>query len=202
MDRAEELAKLRNWVNLHRDELEAHAGEYIAYGEDLFIHDRELATVLAKARASGKVFVVASVPRSPRNLRVLPLHVRSLGGHSWLPVQPVQLTGPTGSFASSMIVDSGADISVVGLDVGRQLGWKPADAEVSQELAGLGGTVSFFARRARIAIDAHEVDAPVAWVQMAGPTELILGRAVVFDAWDITFAQAEERIEFRWRGDA
>jgi hypothetical protein len=37
---------------------------------------------------------------------------------------------------------------------------------------------------------------PVAWVQDSTFTDVILGRAVVFDLFDITFKQAEETIIF------
>jgi hypothetical protein len=191
---------LENWSNRHRDELEKCVGEYVAYGEDFFVHDRDLGVVLEMARATGKRFVVTSVARPPSQLRVLPLHVRSLGGHAWLPVRAVELRGPAGSLISEMIVDSGADISVVPHEFGQKLGWATTPAEVPHDVSSLGGSVQFFPRLATISVDDHAVEAPVAWLSSPGSTELILGRAVVFDAWDITFVQAEERIDFRWRG--
>ena len=68
---------------------------------------------------------------------MLPLHVRALGGHSWLPSRPVRIAGPDGELSADMLIDSGADISVVSYEVGRQLGWEVAPAEVALEVARL-----------------------------------------------------------------
>jgi hypothetical protein len=41
----------------------------------------------------------------------------------------------------------------------------------------------------------------VAWLQTEiTDAPLLLGREVVFDLFNIEFIQAEERIEFKWRG--
>ncbi len=41
--------------------------------------------------------------------------------------------------------------------------------------------------------------APVAWAQTDNCEEIILGREVVFDVFDIKFKQGEEMIIFKWR---
>ena len=48
-------------------------------------------------------------------------------------------------------------------------------------------------------IDEHEIQTPVAWLQDSGFNELIVGREVVFDEFDIEFKQAEEKIIFKKR---
>ena len=55
--------------------------------------------------------------------------------------------------------------------------------------------------RTAVSIAGHTFKVPVAWIlSEVGDTPLLLGREVVFDLFDIKFVQAEERIEFEWRG--
>lgn len=53
-----------------------------------------------------------------------------------------------------------------------------------------------------LTIDQRTFKAPVTWLltEIAN-APLLLGREVVFDLFDIKFVQAEERIEFEWRGE-
>jgi len=48
-------------------------------------------------------------------------------------------------------------------------------------------------------IDEHEIQTPVAWLQDSEINEIIVGREVVFDEFDIEFKQAEEKIIFKKR---
>ena len=48
-------------------------------------------------------------------------------------------------------------------------------------------------------IDGHSFKAPVAWIQDENcKTEMILGREVVFDKFNIEFKQIKEKIFFYW----
>jgi hypothetical protein len=49
-------------------------------------------------------------------------------------------------------------------------------------------------------IDNYTFSAPVAWLQNKDCQEVLLGREVVFDLFDIEFKQAEENILFKYRG--
>ncbi|MDB9459340.1 hypothetical protein PN473_13145 [Dolichospermum circinale CS-545/17] len=50
-------------------------------------------------------------------------------------------------------------------------------------------------------IDNYTFSAPVAWLQNEDCQEVLLGREVVFDLFDIEFKQAEEKILFKYRGN-
>ncbi len=106
--------------------------------------------------------------------------------------------------SASMLVDSGADLSVISLKTGQELGLALADAEQTLLAQGVGGTANFVLRSLTMSIDEHVFNLPVAWLQeeVRHIEDMIMGREVVFDKFNIEFRQAEERIIFTWREDA
>lgn len=99
-----------------------------------------------------------------------------------------------------MFVDSGADLSCITKQTGELLGLQLADGEILNEVDGVGGGLLKYAlRKLTFIIDEHEIQTPVAWLQDSGFNELIVGREVVFDEFDIEFKQAEEKIIFKKR---
>jgi hypothetical protein len=81
------------------------------------------------------------------------------------------------------------------------LGFRVADREILSEGTDIGGEVQYVTREVDLSIDGHSFKAPVAWLQTKiTDAPLLLGREVVFDLFNIEFIQAEERIEFKWRG--
>ncbi|WP_166482699.1 hypothetical protein [Scytonema sp. UIC 10036] len=66
----------------------------------------------------------------------------------------------------------------------------------------IGGRVEYVLRNVEMTIDEYSFLAPVAWLQTGtGGEQLLLGREVVFDKFDIEFRQADEKILFKWRED-
>jgi hypothetical protein len=100
-----------------------------------------------------------------------------------------------------MLVDSGAELSLISQEVGNRLGFRVADGEILSDGTGVGGEIQYVTRALHLSIDGHSFKAPVAWLQTEIiDAPLLLGREVVFDLFNIEFIQAEERIEFKWRG--
>lgn len=95
-----------------------------------------------------------------------------------------------------MLVDSGADFSVISKISGTKLGFKLAESEQKLIAYGIGGTIEYVLRRIQFNINDHNFYAPVAWLQSSDNDEMIIGREVVFDLFDITFKQADEEIIF------
>lgn len=101
-----------------------------------------------------------------------------------------------------MLVDSGAEISLILFRMGQDLGYQLADAELILIAETIGGKVEYVLRNVKITINEYSFLAPLAWLQTKTEIEqLLLGREVVFDKFDIEFRQAEEEITFRWRGN-
>ena len=100
-----------------------------------------------------------------------------------------------------VLVDLGADLCVIPLSLGKDFGLMLTDLEVPLEAAGIGGSVSFVLRKLNYEIDGHLIkNVPTAWILDEDCDDIILGREVIFDAFDIEFKQAEETINFTYRG--
>ncbi len=111
----------------------------------------------------------------------------------------VQLKHQQVEISVSMVVDSGADFSVISHNMGKNLGFILAEAEQTLPAQGLGGTADFVLRSLTMTIDQHTFIAPVAWLQDNNCIEEIMGREVVFDKFNIEFRQAQ--IIFSWRDE-
>jgi len=98
-----------------------------------------------------------------------------------------------------MLVDSGADFSLIPKPLGLELGYELSLGELVSKAEGIGGGVDYVLRNIEMQLDSHTFTAPVAWVQTDGCEDIILGREVVFDLFDIEFKQAEESIIFKKR---
>ncbi|MBM3241009.1 hypothetical protein FJZ31_32400 [Candidatus Poribacteria bacterium] len=174
-----------------------YKGQYVAVQADRLIAHPRLAEVLREARASGKPFTIYAIPGEFGKLRILPIRIRSLGFHFWNPMYDIAWQCTNGSWLDSQtLVDSGADVSVIPLELGQELGFTLLPEELRQQAIGLSGTLDIVLRQAVVRINEVTATIPVAWVQESAFTDVILGRAVVFDLFDITFKQAEETIIF------
>jgi len=157
-----------------------YRGQYVAVQGNRLIAHPTLAEVLQEARASGKPFTIYAIPRELGKLRILPIRIRSLGFHFWNPMYNVTWQCPDGSWLdSSALVDSGADVSVIPLEFGQELGLTLAPKELHQQAIGLGGTLDIVLRQAVVKIDEVIATIPVAWVQESASADVILGRAVI-----------------------
>ena len=174
-----------------------YRGQYVAVQADKLIAHPKLAEVLRKARVSGKPFTIYAIPKEFGKLRILPIRIRSLGFHFWNPMSDIAWQCTDGRWLDlQALVDSGADISVITLELGQELGFTLLPEELHQQAIGVSGAIDILLRQAVVRIDEVTATIPVAWVQEATFTDVILGRAVVFDLFDITFKQAEETIIF------
>ncbi|NCP33450.1 MAG: hypothetical protein GW867_25855 [Armatimonadetes bacterium] len=96
-----------------------------------------------------------------------------------------------------MLIDSGADVSLLPRAVGAALGRSVDPDEQLSYLRGAGGgRVPVVYRRVRLLIGDHWMRAPVGWVQDGSPL-LILGRRGVFPQFAVEFRQFEWVTIFR-----
>ena len=100
-----------------------------------------------------------------------------------------------------MLVDSGADISTISLQIGQDMGLERFENEVVDLAAGVNGTVEYVLRKVKMTLKGHTFMAPVARLLNPDCDDLLLGREVVFDLFDIEFKQKDETILFKKRGD-
>ena len=138
------------------------------------------------------------VPRQVKQVRIRTLRLRSLREDLWEPIYPVNLRTSQGEIQNcEMLIDSGADISLIPLHTGGLLGLSRSDEEILSFARGVGGDISYLLRRIDIVIDEHPISTTVAWCQDEDVEDMIVGRQDVFDAFHIEFRQSERRIIFK-----
>lgn len=116
------------------------------------------------------------------------------------PMIPVRLIGPSGSFDTPALVDSGADFSTIFDEHAQILGIDLPKLKET-ETHGIGGKV--IARQCRITVEirgkgehrAFKLDVP--FMILGKQTEnfpILLGRAGFFDYFEITFREKEKAV--------
>lgn len=112
------------------------------------------------------------------------------------PVARVLLSHGQKAVAVDMIVDSGADISIVYESLGKYPGFAVKEGEEISTLGGIGGEVPCLYRELGMQIGDISFPSRVAWV-LSNRIPPILGRADVFDRFDIEMRQKERITIFR-----
>ncbi len=200
----EQSREMLKWLNRNRlDLLDLYRNQYVAYNaERLIAHSENLREILDLAQASGELYAIYLVPRSSASIQILSIRFRTVSRHNWQPNYHVKMKHRDVEISTTMLVDSGAELSLISFKLGQDLGFALADAESSLLAETVGGRVEYVIRNVEMTIDGHGFIAPVAWLQTnTGGEQLLLGREVVFDRFNIEFRQAEEQVLFTWRED-
>ncbi len=199
-----ESREMLKWLNRNRRMLlDLYRNQYVAYNANrLIAHSENLRELLDLAEASGERFAIYLVPRRTASIQILPIRFRTVTRHDWQPNYHVKLKHRDLEISAAMLVDSGAELSLISLKVGQDLGYALADAESTLLAETIGGRVEYVLRNVEMTIDEQSFIAPVAWLQShTGGEQLLLGREVVFDKFNIEFRQADEQIIFTLRED-
>ncbi len=194
--------EMLKWLNRNRQMLlDLYKNQYVAYNANgLIAHSENLQEVLELAKASGQRYSIYLVPRSTASIQILPIRFRSVTRHDWQPNYKLKLKHGNIEIEATVLVDSGAEVSLISLKVGQDLGYTLADSESTLLAETIGGRVEYVSRNVEMTIDGNTFIAPVAWLQTnTGAEQLLLGREVVFDKFNIEFRQADEQIIFTWR---
>jgi len=100
-----------------------------------------------------------------------------------------------------LLVDSGADITVLRKSEGNLIGMTVQPGETPMLLRGFSGEqVRGYQREVTMHIAGRTFRAPVCWAETDEVSQ-VLGRATVFDLFDINIRQADQRVIFWWRTD-
>ena len=199
----EESREMLKWLNRNRQQLQKdYAHQYVAYNANgIIAYSENLQEVMELAEASKEIYSIYLVPGFTGSIVILPIYFRTVSQHEWSPNYQVNLKHKELLMNATIVIDSGADFSVISLKAGQQLGYALADEEEILLGQGIGGKIEYVLRRIEMTIDGHSFIAPVAWLQNNTVDVMLLGREVVFDKFNIEFRQADEQIIFTWRGD-
>jgi hypothetical protein len=100
-----------------------------------------------------------------------------------------------------LLVDSGADITVITRSDGNLLGLTIEPGEAPMYLRGFSGhVVAGYRRDVTVTIQGHSFPAPVFWAA-SDEVHRVLGREGVFDRFDVDIRQADRQILLWWRED-
>lgn len=199
---------VNSWKNKNKHLFFEHPDEWVAFAPDLGVieHNKDLDSLIDKLKAKGltfKDYVLKFVHQSEvpvKPIRFAPVRIYGVRKKEWTPDYLIGLRLDQIELNESMLIDSGADISVISKKVGDLLGLQVTKSEILNEVGGVGGgIIEYAARKITFIIDDIAVEAPVAWLQDVLYNELIIGREVIFDRFDIEFKQAEELILFKER---
>ncbi len=115
----EENQAMLKWLHRNRRMLLArYKNQYVAYNADrLIAHSENLREVLQTAEASGEPFTIYLVPRRSASIQILPIHFRTVARHDWSPDYNVKLTHKEIELSTTMLVDSGAEVSLISLNL-------------------------------------------------------------------------------------
>lgn len=120
----------------------------------------------------------------------------SMVGTVYRPMATVILRGPKESLSSRMLIDSGADISIIPFAIGEHLGFRKMEGEPELNIYQGGRLVSCLIHQVEMTIGDFNFQAPVAWAQIVDLTKVI-GRYGVFKHFSIEFRESELKTIFR-----
>ena len=109
------------------------------------------------------------------------------------PIIPVTIIGPKRSLNVFMLLDSGADLSLIPYSLGETVGIE-LDIENRSEVHGIGeGSVPYILSQLKLKIGKVEISARVEWA-LIEEVPFILGRLDIFQKFSIEFREFENRI--------
>jgi len=99
-------------------------------------------------------------------------------------------------FPQWMYVDSGADITMIPLSVGKLVGLRRGTRDKSQRIFGVGrSSVPVLIKRVSMRLGSREFRCRVAW-SLVEDVPLLLGRMDVFKRFNVTFKEKERLTTF------
>jgi hypothetical protein len=201
---SENYSNAKEWRKANYQKLKKYRGEWVIYTKDgVIAHDanyRAMTQQVDFRQLSPWDYITERIYENEfiEPLKFLPVRFRTVKKHDWQPKYDICLTFRE-SKVVEMLVDSGSDISLITLGLGEDLGYEISSGEILSSGEGVGGSIQYVLRQVEMQIDNHIFSAPIAWLQDAVCQEVLLGREVVFDLFDIEFKQAEEKILFKYR---
>ena len=198
---------INKWRQVNKRLFYQFPSEWVAFSPEkgILAHNSSRKTVVETLLTSGYSrldFIMEYIHpyEVVRPKRIGPIRIKSVTRHEWTPKYPIILKRNGIQLEERMLIDSGADISVITKQTGIDLGLTVHAEDYQQAAEGVGGgTIVYLTKVIEIKIDNHSLNIPVAWLLEDDVEEMIIGREIVFDMFDIEFKQADEEIIFRKR---
>jgi hypothetical protein len=177
-------------------------GKVLALYDDQIVYVGESYREVISHKAYNREYSLFKVPGNIYSTRFLSFKIRSFKKHPWIPTVPVKFCSDNSeTYTQEMLVDSGADISLINHEFGEMLGFKKGPGEVLLEAEGIGGSVQYLLRKFAVEIENLKFENVFAWLQDTHIDEMLIGRETVFDLFDIEFRQTAESVTFKQIGE-
>ena len=112
-------------------------------------------------------------------------------GQFWIPTAKVELISEKKNYFCEMVVDSGADVTLIPRNLGKFLGFSFAGEKI-RDIRGIGeGTIPYMIKTLSMEIGNYKFVSRVG-IALIEEVPLILGRLDVFDNFNIEFRQREK----------
>ncbi len=112
------------------------------------------------------------------------------------PIAEVNLEYKNQKTEVAMYIDSGADITMIPLEIGKALGFKQTPNDEILEIRGVSGSgVPYILKNANILLNGEKFKIRLAWA-LVEEVPLLLGRMDIFPKFKITFNEKQETIIF------
>lgn len=112
------------------------------------------------------------------------------------PVADVIIESGHNKVETAMYIDSGADITMVSLELGKALGFKQSPADEILEIRGVSGSgVPYILKPVKIFLNGKKLKIRLAWA-LIEEVPLLLGRMDVFNKFKILFNEYRGLITF------
>ena len=197
--------KINKWIWDNYDDVQKFKGEYLAINPEkgIIVHDKNFKTCVKQAKGKHMSYTVYKVRDEPGAVYIMPcfpIRLKSVRKNIWQPEYKVKIYNDEKYVEIELLVDSGADITVISYEIGENLGLCQAAHEVPLKAYGIVGSFEYLLRQLRFDIDENEIDVVVAWAQDA-EVESLLGREDIFDKFFIEFQAKNRLVKFKYVGD-
>lgn len=110
------------------------------------------------------------------------------------PIALVSLSVHRHTIQTAMYIDSGADVTMIPLKAGNDLGFR-YDADKIFQMSGIAGSLPCLLEKAEVTIGNQKLLADITWA-LSDEAPFLLGRKDIFRFFRITFDEKKRKIEF------
>ena len=190
------------WIQKIMGNRQAFEGRFVVHNDTdvLFTSENPIAAedfLKQNQIHSPQKLLIFLVPHDFDRVRLRMLKIKSLSAGEWLPMYPVNfLLENDESVEYEMLIDSGADITFLPKRLGERLGYIVSHGEVTSTALGVGSEVPYLIRRNAVEINGELLNIRLLWGQSDVIPDVLLGRLDVFDHFDVTFSQRQQKVIF------
>lgn len=116
-------------------------------------------------------------------------------GFVWIPLARVEISRQSIRMELDMIVDTGADLTMIPYQVGVNLGLRRGRSRITT-LSGISGGTPYVLKRVSFRIGPFRVSARTAWAQR-DDVPMLLGRVDMLDRFKVIFDGRRRRVTIR-----